>query len=121
MRFGFNRLMGLMANSAAALIATASFGLDFRGAKDLPKDKPLYKAPHAKKSSGRSKSKGAPDRLILDRSNTVHKMQRWLNSGSLVAPQPKTDRHLRRHGWWRRQNLTRMQAEEHVKAVIAAG
>lgn len=63
-----------------------------------------YRKPHGKKNRpGRSGQKAAMDRLIPDRSSTVHKMQRWLNNGTLQMAAPKTERHLQRHGWYRRQ------------------
>lgn len=71
--------------------------------------------PHGKKSGRqRSGQKAGLDRLILDRSSTVKKMQRWLNNGTLHGPSPKGERHLMRHGWYRRQkqNEARAAAKE---------
>lgn len=81
--------------------------------KDLEADFPTRK-PFKKASRGRSKQKPAHDRLIVDRSSTVRKMQRWLNAGTMHHAQPKNDRHLMRHSWYRRQKQkeARMAATE---------
>lgn len=45
---------------------------------------------------------GSRDRLHLDRSSSVCKMQRWLNNGELVA-MPPTEKAKMRHAWYRRE------------------
>lgn len=56
---------------------------------------------------GASEQHGKADRFILDRSSSVHKMDRWMNNGSLTRA-PPDKRALMRHGWYRRK----MRAEK---------
>lgn len=56
-----------------------------------------------------------PARLALDRSTSIHKLQRWARAGQIELPQP-TERSLQRHGWYRRK--LRMEAEARVKAKL---
>lgn len=48
-------------------------------------------------------AEGSRDRLYLDRSSSVRKMQRWLNDGDILPSPPPDEHALLRHAWYRRQ------------------
>ena len=98
-------------------LAAMSFGM---GNDTIPKPEPLPPGGHDYRKKGRTRSgdrsgqHGSNDRLILDRSSTVRKTQRWLNNGSLSVPDRQgSTRHLQRHGWYQRQ--LRKEADARAK------
>lgn len=108
-------LLGSMIGGALAAISMGMLkGLDFRGEQSQAQG---FKAPFAKKSGGRqrSASKGAAERLVLDRSNNVRKIQRWLNNGTMHVREPSQKavmRHReRRVEAQRAANLAKLAAE----------
>lgn len=98
---GFRGGGGLAGFSMGAMLASlaGAFGIggrDFRvqQAMDLAHG---FKAPFAKKSGRqRSSSKAAADRLPLDRSSNVRKIQRWINNGTMHIREP-SERAITRH------------------------
>jgi len=98
---------GVLAGALAAISLGISQSLDFRN-RAVPKraEPPLGYSHRPRKGrlpNGTSGQKPDKDRLLLDRSSSVHKMRRWLRSGRMEVAAPKTDRHLMRHGWYRRE------------------
>lgn len=91
----FRRSMALLGHVAFAMQSLIPMGLDFR-ARESIQEPPQYKGPFKKASRGRSKSIGAFERLALDRSSSVRKMQRWLNNGTLTQ-RVLTERAIMRH------------------------
>lgn len=103
--------MGAALGGALAAVSLEMLqSLDFRSKSPAKRDVPPESG-HSFRSrkrqrqlpNGMSGQTPSKDRLLGDRSSSVRKMQRWLNAGTMQAPAPKTDRHLQRHGWYRRQ------------------
>lgn len=88
--------MGAMLNSALAAISAAFMPMrDYRAPQQKTEPQP-YKKPFGK-TSGRqgSKQRADLDRLILDRSSSVRKLQRWARAGKVNLPE--SDRAANRH------------------------
>lgn len=118
---GFRIGAALIASMAAL---TAGFGrLDFRQQPAQPKrNEPPAMGGHSFRSKGRARPNGTSsqqavlDRLIIDRSSSIRKIDRWTRNGTLLSSKPKTDRHLMRHGWYRRQKEREARAAAEARS-----
>ena len=83
---GFRIGAGL--HGALAAVSGMLTGLDFR-ARELPPPMPRaqYKKTFFKEKGPRQRGnqRGGKDRLIVDRSSSVRKLQRYLNNGTIVS------------------------------------
>lgn len=99
---------GAIKGALAAVSLAVKEGLDFRA--KLPEAK-AAPPPDVSRGNNRkgfyintpSLQKASLDRLIIDRASSVRKVDRWTRNGTLLSSKPKTDRHLMRHGWYRRK------------------
>ena len=83
---GFRIGAGL--RGALSAISGMMAGLDFRVMDPAPPmPRVQYKKPFAKEKgprNRRSSQRGGKDRLIVDRSSSVRKLQRYLNNGTII-------------------------------------
>jgi hypothetical protein len=102
--------------AAATAALMAGFGrLDFRPTLPTKRNEPpvgghSYRSKGHARPNGTSGQRASMDRLIIDRSSSVRKIDRWTRNGTLLSSKPRSDAHLLRHGWYRRQKQKEARA-----------